>query len=166
MNVCKEYNMKRFCLAALTAAVLSACSSGQKGSDSGAPGGDAPAQGLDMNGLRGDWRLASYRIDCATETFEADNSYILSFNGGDNSFGLTTDCNMIGGALTGSGDTIRFINVMVTEMACDNMTVEENMLRLLGDSTAYAIPGPDTLTLTAPFIGSATFVKAASGSLD
>lgn len=49
--------------------------------------------------------------------------------------------------------------MLVTEMACENMIVEQNMLRMLNDSTAYAMCHGDTLAFTAPYIGSAIFIK-------
>ncbi len=114
---------------------------------------------LDSASLQEEWRLDSYRIDCESKQFDVTSSYKLSFNEPDNTFSLSTDCNMINGEFGIADDTIRFKNMLVTEMACDNMIVEQNMLRLLNDSTAYAICHGDTLTFTAPYIGSAIFIK-------
>lgn len=114
---------------------------------------------LDTVGLQGEWRLASWSVDCTTTDFGEDRDYLLTFNEPDNTFGLSTDCNHIGGMFDVTNDTIRFTNVLVTEMACDDMTVEETMLRLLGDPAAYATCTADTLVYTAPSIGSAVFVK-------
>lgn len=113
----------------------------------------------DTAGLQGEWRLDSYRIDCESTQFDASSNYKLSFNAPDNTFSLSTDCNLINGEFGITDDTIRFKNVLITEMACDNMIVEQNMLRLLNDSTAYTICLGDTLTFTAPCIGSAVFIK-------
>lgn len=113
---------------------------------------------LDTVGLQGEWRLDSYRIDCESMQFEEPSNYKLAFNEPDNLFSLSTDCNMINGEFDITNDTIRFKNTLVTEMACENMTVEQSMLQLLNDSTAYATYNADTLTLTAPKIGYATFI--------
>lgn len=110
-------------------------------------------------GLQGEWYLDFYRIDCESVQFDASSNYKLSFNEPDNTFCLSTDCNMINGGFGISSDTIRFKKCSVTEMACDNMIVEQNMLRLLNDSTAYAMCHGDTLAFTAPYIGSAIFIK-------
>jgi hypothetical protein len=48
-------------------------------------------------------------------------------------------------------------------MACDNMTVDKNMLRLLNDSTVYAICHGDIITVNAPNIGAAIFIKQIEG---
>lgn len=114
---------------------------------------------LDTVGVQGEWHLDSYRIDCESTQFDGTSNYKLSFNAPDNAFSLSTDCNMINGEFGITGNTIRFKNVLVTEMACENMIVEQNMLRLLNDSTAYAICHGDTLTFTAPYIGSAIFIR-------
>ena len=113
----------------------------------------------DTASLQGEWRLDSYRIDCRSTQFDAESNYKLSFKETDNVFSLSTDCNMISGEFGITNDTIRFRNMLVTEMACDNMIVEQNMLRMLNDSTAYAVCLGDTLTFTAPYIGSAIFIK-------
>ncbi len=114
---------------------------------------------LDMVGLQGKWRLASCRVDCESIYFESDSRYILSFSEPDNSFSMTTDCNRIGGRFSITNDTLRFKDVSATEMACDKMVVEESMLRLLNDKTAYAICSGDSILYTAPYIGNAIFIR-------
>lgn len=110
-------------------------------------------------GLQGEWRLDSYRIDCVSTQFDDTSNYMLSFNEADNTFSLSTDCNMINGVFEITNETIHFSNMLVTEMACDNMIVEQNMLRMLNDSTAYAFRHADTLSFTAPYIGTAVFLR-------
>lgn len=132
---------------------LGACTATNKSADSGE---DII---LDTSGLQGEWRLDSYRIDCKSTQFDETSNYNLSFNEPDNRFSISTDCNMINGEFGITNDTIRFKNMLVTEMACDNMIVEQNMLRLLNDSTAYAICLGDTLAFTAPNTGSARFIR-------
>lgn len=129
--------------------VLGACTSTNKPADSGEC----------VTGLQEKWRLDSYRIDCESTQFDAASNYKLSFNEAEGIFSLSTDCNLINGEFRITNDTIRFKNMLVTEMACDNMVVEQDMLRLLNDSTAYAVCHGDTLTFTAPYIGSAIFIR-------
>nr|AMP55535.1 META domain protein [uncultured bacterium]AMP55577.1 META domain protein [uncultured bacterium]AMP55599.1 META domain protein [uncultured bacterium] len=143
----------KFTFVAVTLLVLVACSTGNKATES-----DENIQ-LDSVGLQGEWQLQSYRVDCESTEFENGSKYKLNFDEPYNSFSLSTDCNMINGEFGITNDTIRFKNMLVTEMACDNMTVEENMLRLLNDSTAYATYSTDTLRLIAPQIGSDIFVN-------
>ena len=138
----------------LMSVAFGACTAANK------PADDSDDTVLDSVGLHGEWHLDSYRIDCVSTQFGAKSNYKLSLEEPDNTFCLSTDCNMINGEFGITNDTIRFKNMLVTEMACDNMIVEQNMLRLLNDTTAYAICHGDTLALTAPYIGSAKFIKA------
>lgn len=138
---------------AVVSVALGACTATNKSAD-----GDGNIK-TDTASLQGKWRLDSYRIDCESTQFDATSNYELTFNEPDNTFSLSTDCNMINGEFGITNDTIRFKNILVTEMACENMIVEHNLLRLLNDSTAYAVCHDDTLTFTAPYIGSAIFIK-------
>lgn len=138
---------------AVVSVALGACTTANKSADGD---GNIKAYAASMQGVL---RLDSYRIDCESTQFDATSNYKLSFNEPDNTFSLSTDCNMINGEFGITTDTIRFKNLLVTEMACDNMIVEQNMLRLLNDSTAYAVYHGDTLAFTAPYIGSAIFIK-------
>ncbi len=149
----------RTIIAAVAIVTLAGCSSRRDDSGSGETTESTENIQLDTAGLQGDWSLASYRIDCESTCFEGRSRFILSFNEPDNTFGLSTDCNRIGGKFDITNDTIRFKDMMATEMACDEMAVEESMLRLLNDSTAFAICTGDTILFTAPYIGNATFVK-------
>lgn len=142
-----------FYIMTLASIALGACTSTNKSADNGEK--HMPAS----TGLQGEWRLDSYRIDCESTQFDATSNYKLSFNESDNTFSLSTDCNIINGEFGTSNDTIRFKSTFITEMACDNMIVEQNMLRMLNDSTAYAVCHGDTLAFTAPYIGSALFIK-------
>lgn len=148
--------MKKFRLSiiAMASVAICACTATNKSAESGenTTSGTAAV-------LQGGWCLDSYRIDCESTQFDATSNYKLSFNEPDNTFSLSTDCNMINGEFGITTDTIRFKNMLVTEMACDNMIIEQNMLRLLNDSTAYAVCHGDTLAFTAPYIGSAIFIK-------
>ncbi len=138
---------------AAVSVALGACTATNKSAD-----GDENINTVTAS-LQDEWRLDSYRVDCESTQFDATSNYELTFNEPDNTFSLSTDCNMINGEFGITNDTIRFKNILVTEMACDNMIVEQNMLRLLNDSTAYAMCHGDTLKFTAPYIGSAIFIK-------
>lgn len=49
----------------------------------------------------------------------------------DGTFGVTTNCNSLGGEYIQHGDSIILSNIFITEMACDNMEVEELLMRIL-----------------------------------
>ena len=150
-----------FSTTALALAFFGACSTnGNKAIDNDNNNNENSYQ--DATGLHGEWRLRSYRIDCMScipPQFDSTSTYLLSFNEPDQTFSLITDCNTISGEYVSANDTIRFKNMFVTEMACDKMKVEQDMLRMLHDSTGYAVCLGDTILLTAPYIGNATFIK-------
>ena len=154
--------MKKIALISTALLMLCACSN-KKAADNAAEEETAGIQ-LDAIGLQGDWRLAEYRVDCASTEFPGDAKYKLSFDEPDNTFSLSTDCNTINGEFGVENDTICFKNMLVTEMACDNMSVEQDMLRLLNDTSTYATYTTDTLRLEAPQIGSAIFIRPAKVS--
>lgn len=139
--------------------VIGGCSTngGSRGSDT--TSGKTENIQLDTAGVQGEWKLTSYRVQGVSAEFEATSGYNLSFNEPDNTFGMTTDCNSLGGEFEITNDTIRFMNIAVTAMACDKMIVEENMLRLFNDTTGYAVRHGDSIRFVAPAIGDATFVK-------
>ncbi len=67
---------------------------------------------------------------------------------------------MINGEFDVADDTLPFKYLIVTEMACDDMIVEQNMPRLINDPTVYAMCHGDALAVIAPYVGSARFIKA------
>lgn len=51
----------------------------------------------------------------------------------DSTYSIMTNCNSISGYYTFSGDSITLGDRMMTEMACDNMQVEDALRRILPD---------------------------------
>lgn len=49
----------------------------------------------------------------------------------DSTFGVNTNCNHLGGRYSVSGDSIQLVDILTTEMACDNMDLEEILKRVL-----------------------------------
>lgn len=147
--------MKKIKIPLIAASILtvSACSTGDKTS------GNNRNAILEAEELQGDWRLDAYQIDGRPTTFGA--VYKLTFNASDNTFSLSTDCNTINGEFGITNDTIRFKNILVTEMACDNMIVEHDLLRLFNAPDAYATYSDEytayTIYFHAPSVGNATF---------
>ncbi len=49
----------------------------------------------------------------------------------DNTFGIVTNCNHIGGSYSQTNDSIHLTDIMTTEIACDNMELEEMLKKVL-----------------------------------
>ncbi len=49
----------------------------------------------------------------------------------DNTFGVMTNCNHLGGQYVQSKDSIQLNNILTTEMACDNMELEDMLKKVL-----------------------------------
>ena len=102
------------------------------------------------NRLVGDWRVVSY-----TDPFKAtmgptlvspDEVYTLRFHD-TGSFSFTTDCNTVSGEFSLSGKHIKFLNISVTEMACDKEIVERSVKCQLPGVDSFDQPDDSTLCL-------------------
>ncbi len=49
----------------------------------------------------------------------------------DKTFGIMTNCNHLGGQYVQSNDSIQLKDIFITEMACDNMELEEMLKKVL-----------------------------------
>ena len=88
--------------------------------------------------LQGNWNVVSMRRQAKAELENLGNVSIefksdLSFTG-------KAPCNSIGGIYTLKGTSIKFSNIRVTKMACDNLEQESAFLRLLEETvSAYSV---------------------------
>ncbi len=115
-------------IGSLAAAV--ACSGVRSDADSS----DKSSEAVDAPAIQGQWMIEN--------VVENDSSYLrpseiesgltayINFNE-DKTFGVVTNCNHLGGAYTQSHDTIRMTDISTTEMACDNMEMEEMLKKIL-----------------------------------
>ncbi len=109
---------------------------GNKGSQEQAS--DSQNQKEQVENIQGQWQIEN--------VVENDSSYIrpseidpemtsyIDFRD-DNTFGIVTNCNHIGGTYTQSNDSIHLNEIMTTEMACDNMELEEMLKKVLPSVT-------------------------------
>ncbi len=89
---------------------------------------------VQIENIQGQWQIEN--------VVENDSSYVrpseidpemtsyIDFRD-DNTFGIVTNCNHIGGTYTQSNDSIHLNEIMTTEMACDNMELEEMLKKVL-----------------------------------
>ncbi len=84
--------------------------------------------------IQGQWKIEN--------VVENDSSYVRPSEIGegvsayidfrkDDTFGVTTNCNHIGGEYRQTNDSIRLTDISTTEMACDNMELEEMLKKVL-----------------------------------
>ncbi len=95
---------------------------------------DAADEAGEVKPIQGQWLIEN--------VVENDSSYVrpseiepgmnarIDFNA-DHSFGIVTNCNHIGGQYAQSNDSISFANIFSTEIACDNMEVEDMLKAVL-----------------------------------
>lgn len=67
----------------------------------------------------------------------------------DGTFGISTNCNMIGGKYVFNSDSVSFSSIYITEMACDNMDVEQLLMNLLPRLTTIDVTNDSTIRLNA-----------------
>ncbi len=95
---------------------------------------DAETLNVPMPNIQGQWWIEN--------VVENDSSYVrpseidpemtayIVFKD-DNSFGIMTNCNHLGGQYIQSNDSISMIDIFTTEMACDNMELEDMLKKIL-----------------------------------
>lgn len=110
-------------------------SCGSKKSDSEiTEGKEATSTSEVVNSILGQWEIEN--------VVENDSSYVrpseidpkttayIDFKE-DKTFGVMTNCNHIGGEYVQDKDSISLTNISSTEMACDNMELEEKLKKVL-----------------------------------
>lgn len=86
--------------------------------------------------LGGEWQVMQLGdLDLSTDS---DGTYAITFNPEDSTFSLSTGCNDISGAYTGSFVDIKFDRLRSTRMACPDMTVEQTASQLLPTINSFA----------------------------
>ncbi|MEZ3590833.1 MAG: META domain-containing protein [Muribaculaceae bacterium] len=121
-------------LAAIAALALTACGTKNASSPQQADtDADTGATTLYASML-GQWSIENVVINDTlyarpAEISPGDIQYI-NFNN-DSTFSINTNCNMMAGQYVIHGDSIRMENISITEMACDNMLVEELLCKVL-----------------------------------
>ncbi len=95
---------------------------------------DSQNQKEQVENIQGQWMIEN--------VVENDSSYVRpsEINPGmtsyidfreDRTFGIVTNCNHIGGEYSQENDSIHLTNISTTEMACDNMELEEMLKKVL-----------------------------------
>lgn len=130
--------MKTLPILFAAATLLASCSGHATGSGS-QPHDNSSAKTVVIPDLHCKWLIDNIVVNDTIQVNPAEISpkrdcYIV-FNP-DGTFGASTNCNTLGGEYVLDNDSIRFDNMLITEMACDNMTVEEMLGRVLPEVQA------------------------------
>ena len=136
---------------------LSAACAGNLPASPTSPSATAAALNLSASQVAGTWTLTSIQADKgAVQTVPAGAGYTLTF--ADARVSTKADCNVCGGSVTFSGETLTIGPALAcTRAACPTMAFETVYESILGGSSAAKIDG-NTLTLTSER-GRATFVR-------
>ncbi len=112
---------------------ITACTGGNNNTANSGEGNDVDNE-ISAVDIQGQWAIEN--------VVENDSSYVrpseieqgmtayIDFNE-DNTFGVMTNCNHLGGQYVQSKDSIQLNNILTTEMACDNMELEEMLRKVL-----------------------------------
>lgn len=115
------------------ALLLSAC--GNNGVSTGKETeADSTADVVVTQDIQGKWQIenivACDSIGAQTSETKPESVQYMNFNN-DGTFWVATNCNTISGEYTRNGDSILFSNIVITEMACDDMEIEQQLLRIM-----------------------------------
>ncbi len=124
--------------AAVAALILSAC--GGKTATSDANAAAASDTASVEKSIVGCWYIENVVVSDSLSARPAeitpDVKQYITFRA-DSTFTANTNCNTIGGSYVAAGDSLKFgDNTFCTEMACDNMTVEDLLKQVLPEVNA------------------------------
>lgn len=112
---------------------ITSCSGGNNNSDKSKVGNSNDKEISAVN-IQGQWDIEN--------VVENDSSYVrpseieqgitayIDFKE-DNTFGIMTNCNHLGGQYVQSNDSIQLKDILTTEIACDNMELEDMLKKVL-----------------------------------
>lgn len=141
---------KLLIISALSAALLCSCGGNGAADKSGNACCDSVTE-CNMVKLPGKWCF----VTIANDSVRLDEALIDSIGAGqgivfgqDSTYSVMTNCNSIGGSYTATCDSIIFGDGFMTEMACDNMQVEDAVRFILPKLNAYSIESDSILRIT------------------
>lgn len=125
--------MKKYVMMAVCAVLVLASCGGDKGGEIK---------------LDGEWKIKSYvPLELSSYNLvDTEGDYRFEFDG-EGSFFCGTDCNSISGIYVSEGDSLRFKNMMSTEMACDNERLERAMKQALPAVRTAELSSDSVLTM-------------------
>lgn len=133
--------------AAMTAVIATACS-GKKENNTAITDQNTQDVVTDAN-IRGQWYIENIVFSDSDyvrpdETLSSIHQYIV-FE--DSTYFIQTNCNTISGAYAVKGDSITIGDGAMTEMACDDMAVEDALRRILPDISTIDVQNDSVVRL-------------------
>lgn len=87
------------------------------------------------NDLSGTWKITE--IESTDLSADSTMRYTMTFDTADNRFTCTTDCNTLTGSYKSGYIDIAFSTVATTLMACNDMAVEQQLLKVLPEIKSF-----------------------------
>lgn len=130
----------------MAAAVLSSC--GGRGTTAGGASAADSITGGTVQSIAGQWYIEniveSDSVSVRPGEEAAARPYIIFT---DSTYSVMTNCNAISGIYIINGDSIAFRDGAMTELACDNMAVEEAVCRILPKIATVGFAGDSVVRL-------------------
>ncbi len=127
--------MKTILISFITIAVLTCSCNDRSQKQSSSQKTEDSTQRVQTNNLNGQWNIENIVVNdslCVhpSEENPSRSSYIIFDNG---IYSIMTDCNHIQGTYSLKGDSIVMHDGMSTEMACENMLIEDLLKKAIPD---------------------------------
>lgn len=134
---------------ALTATMALAACTNTSDNKAGQAVDETPAWGHLTAELTGTWAIDSIVVNdsLTIRPVVAEGVEVPGFMLTDSTYSVNTGCNSINGAVAMKADSIAFEAGLITEMACDDMQVEDAVRAILPTIATYSSPSDSVMIL-------------------
>lgn len=138
--------MKKHLLFGIAAvALMSSCSTKTESDNQTDATQQATTQTTPQNSVKGSWTIQEIAL---TEGNKIVPAGIQTVTFTDSTYSFATNCNSIHGDYTLTGDSLTLMPGLMTEMACDDMTVEDALRTLIPAVNAVSAQADSVLRLS------------------
>lgn len=139
----------KFLMILAAAGLMTACSTGK--GDMKTDTADAEIASEPYSGsIAGQWLIENIEMNDSVslkpQTSESENQQTITFT--DSAYNIQTNCNLMQGEYTQTGDSISFGMGLSTRMACPDMSVEMALTELLPQLSSISMDNDSTLRLS------------------
>lgn len=136
--------MKKHLLFGIAAvALMSSCSTKTESNNQA----DTTPQAITQNPVKGSWTIQEIALMEGNRIVPAE---IQTVTFTDSTYSFVTNCNSIQGDYTLSGDSLTLMPGLMTEMACDDMTIEDALRTLIPTVNTVSAQADSVLRLSTP----------------